>query len=575
MSTLKERSVARVSAQEAPEIACRTCGYDLTGIGSGPCPECGDAEPRSTALGKATAHGATWVMTTAILGKLATSVAHVLLGWILLPEHFGIFAGAVSIAGLLNLLRDGGTNFILTQQGMKRYERVAGALFWMGFVFSVLSSLLLLAAAWPLAMYAFEKPTPEAFWIIAIVAISNPINVVGAQLQTKLRISLRFAEASRLVLTSSVLRQISTVAFALLGCGALSFAYPFIICAVYETIWGYRATREPVWSRPPEFHLWRGLMRQSLWALAGSSTNYLLDSGPNIVAMRLVDAATLGEFYFAFQITAQLGVLLGFAVQIVLFPILARLNEEPARQAAAIVRSLHAIMLAGAGASLALVVAMEPLQRIIWPGKWEQAVIAVMVLGVFYPWRISFGLTTAVLHARGRFKRHALLTLFEGGGLMVATGIACVVAPNPVGLAWFTGVWLFIARACVTFYILRMQDVPRVSIVEAIFPAWIIGGVAAGAALSLDHFLRIASPVSQRLLPLLQSWSGDAKPELLHRIADASGEGVRLVALLLAFTLVFAGLVRALLARHVQDALALAPRRVQVPVAFALGIKMT
>lgn len=573
MSTLKERSVARVSAQEAPEIACRTCGYDLTGIGSGPCPECGDAEPLSRALGKATARGASWMMATTILSKIATSIAQVALGWILLPEHFGVFAGAASVAGLLNLLRDGGTNYILTQRGIRSYERIAGALFWMGFAMSMISSLILLAAAWPVAMYGFAEPTPEAFWIIVIVAISNPINVVGSQLLTKMRIGLQFAEASRLLLYSAMLRQAATVLFAYLGCGAMSFAYPYVICAVYESVAGYLATRERVWSRLPEIHLWRGLMRQSLWALAGASTNYLLDYGPNIVAVRLVDAATLGEFYFAFQITAQLGVLLGFAVQMVLFPVLARLNDEPERQSAAIVRSLHAMVLAGSGASMALVVAIEPLQRIIWPGKWEAAVAAVMILGVFYVWRISFGLSTAVLLARGRFKRHALLTLVEGLGLMGATALACWLAPSVAGIAWFVGVWLLVARFAVTYYVMRMHNVPRAAIFESLFPSWIIGGVAAGGALLVDHFFAIAGPVAERASPLAQSWLAGLKPETIRRVTDASGEGVRLLVLMLTFGVIFMALVRVMLARHVHDALSLAPERVRRPASALMGIR--
>lgn len=513
------------------------------------------------------------MLATTVLAKVGTSVAQVVLGWLLLDTDFGVFAAASSIAGFLNLLRDGGTNYLLIQRGVARYERLAGALFWMGMTVSVLSSILLVLAAIPISLYLYKEPNPTVFWIMLVIALSNPINMVGSQLLTKMRGDLRFAEVARINLASALLRQGATIVFAWLGAGPLSFAYPYLVCAAYESLAGYAATRERVWRRKPEPHLWRGLFRHSLWALMGSSTNYLLDYGPYIVGAVLVSPGVLGEFYFAFQITAQLGVLLGFAVQLVLFPIFTRLNDEPERQSSAIVRSLHAMVLAGSAASMAMVVTIEPLERAVWHGKWHPAVLAVMILGLFYQWRISFGLTSAVLHARGRFKRHALLTLVEGVGLMVATLLACLIKPDPAGLAWFTGSWLFIARFGVTAFVLRAHGVSMGAMVEALFPAWVIGAVAAGAALALDRYVAIAGPMQEWLAPRLVSWFHAKDLSRMELIAESVAQVARAGVLFAVFAVVFMGLVRVVLARHVHDAIALAPERLRRPASILLGIR--
>jgi O-antigen/teichoic acid export membrane protein len=246
----------------------------------------------------------------------------------------------------------------------------------------------------------------------------------------------------------------------------------------------------------------------------------------------------------------------------VLFPAFARLNNEPERQRRAVVRATRAIMLSGTAACLALAVVVEPVEHILWRGKWQEAVWPVVILGLFYPWRITFGLTVSVLQGQGRFKRVALLTFVEGVGLVLAALAASVLVPTPMGLALFSGVWLFVARLAITCFTLRTIGVGWGETLWSIFPAWILGCAATGATLGLDHLLGPG--------PRIASALGAAMP---GSWADLLAEFFRAGMLGLTAAGLYGVGCRLIIADHMLDLLSVAPARLARPAAALFRLR--
>jgi len=98
---------------------------------------------------------------------------------------------------------------------------------------------------------------------------------------------------------------------------------------------------------------------------------------------RFLAKEVVGLVQFATVTTAQVGVLLSYSFQDVLFPALVHVKIGRARLRDALLRALSAIMLVGTAASLGLAVVMEPLERFLWHGKWASAVPAIQGFGVF------------------------------------------------------------------------------------------------------------------------------------------------------------------------------------------------
>ncbi len=556
------------------------------------------ARERSSApaMGRTVGGGISWIVVSTILSKLFTSVAQVALGWLLTHEEFGMYAKATAAFGILSLLRDGGASTILVQRGAREHALVSGTLFWMAMAFSAVSATGLAAISWPLSVYWYQQPAITK--LILILAISMPMGVPGFMVLCKLRMDLRFAEYSKQQTWSALVRQVSTILFAgagLLaqlvgvvlmlawlglgapaegmgavwhdaatwaiswgGLGAMSLVLPILVIALFDFVTGYRLTRDRPWERPANPRTWRSYWSQGKWVVFGTMGNVFLDWGPFFVMGRMMTEAATGVFFFAFQITAQIGVLLGWGMQQILLPVLSMLDNEPVRQRQAMVRALHAMMLVGSFCCVGLAVVIDPIEDLVWRGKWRESVLPVVVLGMAFPWRITFGLTSAVLQAQGRYKRLSALTWAEGLGLMGVTAAACTQDPSPLNVALWTGGWLFVARFAITAYVLRHSGARKREVLEAVFPAWLLSLIAAGVALWADGSLA--------LKPTLVGTAGHLLGANHPGVALTVGQLARAAALGLICTLVFALLTRVMLAHQLRDALGVAPAKIRGPM---------
>lgn len=576
----------------AQALICAGCGYSLDGLASpGLCPGCSIPTPSpKEALTATVGRGASWVMLGTALAKFAALVAQIILGWKLTEVQFGVFATAAAIGWFIAILKDAGTNAMLLQRGAVNYERVAGPLFWMNTTLSVACALAISGiAAWILAVpppihfdllllppgigvWVRTSPPhhPEVAWILFVIAASTPMQVVGGQLQTKLRQDLRFARYSHIVLVSALVRQVATVALALSGFGAMSFAWPYILCAVYEGVASHRATKEAVWKRSPEFHLWGSFLRQGSWTLIGTASNFALDQGAYLILGSMVTKAITGQFYFAFQLTAQAGVLLGFAVQQVLIPALVQLNSQAQRQAEAALRALRVMSLIGSVVCVGLSVGIEPLEAIIWRERWAPAVPAIIILGIFFAWRINFGLTTALLHAQGRFKRHAFLTAFEGVGVMVCTAIAASFKDADVSfISWWVGGWLMVGRFVVTMLVFREMKIDALRIIAAVLWSWSLAVGCGLLTLGLDRWLHLLARFTALSRGLLSTLSVQ-HPRIW--MVEVPAQAMRLVVLGSTFLLFFLIASRSLVRIHLVDTLNVVPARFRGHVARLLAL---
>jgi O-antigen/teichoic acid export membrane protein len=560
--------------------------------------EAGSAREGSSApaMGRTVGGGISWIVVSTILSKVFTSVAQVALGWLLTREEFGMYAQATAAFGILSLLRDGGASTILIQRGARDYAHVSGALFWMAMVFSTASALGLAAIARPLSIYWYQQPAITT--LILILAISMPIGVPGFMLLGKLRIDLRFAEYSKQQTWSALVRQVSTILFAASGLmaqvvgvvlmlawvghgapaeglgaawhdvarwaiswgglGALSLVLPILVVALFDFAMAYRLTRDRPWRREAKPGTWGGYWSRGKWVVFGTLGNVFLDWGPFFVMGRLMTEAATGVFYFAFMITAQVGVLLGWGMQQILLPVLSMLDNEPVRQRQAMVRALHAMMLVGSFCCVGLAVVIDPIEDLVWRGKWRESVLPVIVLGMAFPWRITFGLTSAVLQAQGRYKRLSVLTWAEGLGLMGVTAAACWQDPSPLNVALWTGGWLFVARFAITAYVLRHSGARKRQVLEAVFPAWLLSLIAAAVTFWADGALALKATLVGTAGRLLGAYHPG--------MALTVGQLARAAALGLICTLAFAVLTRVMLAHQLRDALGVAPAKIRGPL---------
>lgn len=433
-----------------------------------------------------------------VVSKFAAFASNIVLAWILAPDDFGIYGTAIAVAAVVAIFRDGGVRELLVQRGAQQYDGLAGPIFWYGLTISGLAGAALAAAApWIAELYEM----PGLVWPLVVIAISLPLGVPGSVLRSRLRIDLRFGTLGNITLISNVLRYASTIGFALLGAGPLSFVLPLILMALYEWVAGAIVTRENPLRHAFGFSRWGEIFHQTKWLIIGAFAFMMVEQGDYLVAGVFVNEATMGFYFFAAQLLFQTSyAMLSYTAQLVLFPSLVKIVGEPERKLQASLRFLNSLMLIVAPMSIGLAVIAQPLFDVLLQPKWQASVLALQVLAALYPMRCTIGLTTSILWAQGRFKRNAAYMLFEGAVLLATTAATAKIWGTPVAIAAGVGVSLSITRLIVCVLTFRVMGGRALEVIGGCIYAWALALGAAAAAMWFDGQFTSTLPAIVRLL---------------------------------------------------------------------------
>lgn len=527
-----------------------------------------DADP---GLARRTVRGLMWFLINVILGKGLSFASFIVLGWVLSKEDFGVYASAFALAAFAQVFRDGGVTYLLPQRGEAEFQRIAGPVFWMAAAFNLAVGAVLAAAAWPAAAYYDDPRIARILWIIALaVPLATPATVFTAVLQMR----LRFDAASRIGIASSITRNVSIVILALAGAGPLSFVIPLVLVAVVEGALGYLAVREAVWLRRPDLRAWPELFSASRWLILTVIASAGINQGAYLALSAVAGPRVVGLFFFAYQLVLQIDALLNYAVGFVLLGAFSSIKESEQRQQAAAVRAARALALIATPATVGLAVVAAPFERLVWGGKWAEAVFAVQAIALFCAWRIVFAVPASATQARGLWKYNAALLIV--GGLVTIAGITVAALINPDADTAGLAMGLVNILGLGGLYLLGMHriGVSPGRALGAVLRIWLIGIVAAGLTAALQQLLApwlaslstAASGAGGRAAAAAAQWLSldpQTAAAAQARTAIAFSAAAELLLLGVAFTKFFLVGLRLAAPGAVRDALSLAPARIR------------
>lgn len=456
-----------------------------------------DVSPPQSGLGRVFGRGISWSFAATLWTKAGSFAAQVVLGYLLSDGDWGVYAIAISLATLLMTLQNGGAYELVVQRGAASFASLRGPVLWMALSFNV-SIAVTLAVAAPLAAAFYREP--EVSFILWILSGTVVLSTPGLLLATKLRIDLRFGVLARLQMFSACMRYGGTVILALLGLGPLSFVLPLPLIAVTEFVILATITRESPWRDRAWPSRWRSLLREVRWLLLGTVATVLMTMGDYLVLGRLVSAEVVGVYYFAFQLTAHVSMLAASNAEAVLMPTLTRFVADPERQRRATLRALRSLILVAVPLNLGLVVTIEPLESLIWRGRWEDAVAPVEILSVMLPVRLSLLILSSSLKARGQFRAWALLSLIQGIGLVTVAGVAGSIYGDATRIALVIALYFLVVSPVALWLALKSLGVTARDLVAAIMPAWLIAFAIAGAYFAVGRTLLARLPTTAHVL---------------------------------------------------------------------------
>lgn len=376
-----------------------------------------------------------WMFAGSMLSRLATLAGQVVLGWLLLADDFGAYAFAISIAGVVAAVRNGGTAQVIVQRGGE-YAQHSGLFFKYSLAFNLVAMLALLAIGIP--MWAGGAP---AGLILCSMAMAIPLGTPSVLFKAKLTIDGRFQEVAKIGLGSALLWQATIVYFAWLGWGALSFVLPPLLQALYENLAGWRYVKQlPQLRQSQTREQYLQLFRETRWLMLSAAMLAPATSGTYLVVAMLHDVATTGIYFFAFQLVVAFGTPIYGAVESVLPSLFVKMEPDRARQAATYVRAIKAALLLGLPVTAVFSLAIPDVMHFLWQGKWDVAAPLVQVLAACVPAWIVVAIVRSLVEARGLWRLRFVIVSFYGLGGMAAAAIGALTG-GPQSVALFVTVY--------------------------------------------------------------------------------------------------------------------------------------
>ncbi len=364
--------------------------------------------------------GTIWMFFTTGIGKIATLLTQIVLGWVLSKQDFGLYALALSVATSVSLLRNGGTQQILIQRG-ERYSDLAPLIVKFAFYFNCTAFLILLILA-PVAAQIYDAP--ELTWMIGFIALSFLLMTPSLIFRAKLSIAKRFKSFALIKLSSDLVRQFSTMFFALIGIGPLSFVLPMAIEPVLWGVLGWICVKQWPNSLKLTWKKFKEIFKDARWVMLGTLAISVTQNGDYFIIGLFESKTDLGIYFFSLQLTVAVSVLFVSTIETVMLPILAPLKMNLPQLKDTFKLVLRNINFIGIPLTVGLFFSIEPLVGLFWQGKWEDAVPIAQILSLTVPANLLVSLGRTLTEALGYWRYRLWLIGGYGLGGMITVAIA-------------------------------------------------------------------------------------------------------------------------------------------------------
>jgi O-antigen/teichoic acid export membrane protein len=409
----------------------------------------------------------------------------VVLTRLLSPADFGLVGAALVVITFSLAFSQMGLGPALVQRPALEPGHISTAFFAStGFGFLVALVVWLIAPL--LAMFfRMENLTPVVRWLAIVFPISGLTVVAENLLLRDLRFRLL---ANTDVIAYAVGYGVVGVTLALLGRGvwALVAAQATQVCV--RNIILLRA-KPPLFHPRPSRRCFRELLGFGAGISAARAGFTVANQVDNFVVGRWQGAVALGLYSRAFQLMAVPTALLGDVLDRVLFPTMARVQDDSRRLSSAYLQGTAIIALVTLPASVVSAILAPELVAVAFGPKWTALVPVFQVLALGMLFRTSFRLSDSLSRATGRVYRRA----WRHGVFAILVFLGALIGQRfgVTGVAYGVLVALFLIYLLMAQLALHVGQVSWLRYLGAQVPAMrltlVTGAVTLGVSMGLHH----------------------------------------------------------------------------------------
>ena len=390
-----------------------------------------------------------------------------LLARILAPNQIGVVAAAGAVAGLLSMISSFGVNsWFIQARTLSSETRAVGR----GTLILLASLMVTLAEVFaPLAGQWFNNPdVAKVLRLVAPLFLLQPLTLIAeANLMRRLRardVVVSDFMAS-LVGGGAVTLPLALAGFGIWAMAVGSVAHGITRCLIVCLFDG-EALRIRIGPRRSLL-----VLRHGIGYLLNGLLNLAYADAPKWVVGRYLPASDLGLLSRAVALVGYPGSMFAAAVERVVFPAVALLQDETIRLRQGIIEAIQLIAIVGVPLTVALILLGDVTIGGVLGPTWLGAVAPFKILAVATYFRLADRLNWIILRGVGRPYR--LVWLQVGSLALIAAGCAITA---PMGLSAVAGV---IAASAIVTYGVNTYFAMRA--VEVGASAW-LGALSQGGA---------------------------------------------------------------------------------------------
>lgn len=462
--------------------------------------------------------GLAWVGASQVVMQITRLVVALVVARLLGPSEFGLAALALVFASLVLVFSDLALGAAIVQsKELSEDDRCTA--FWVTVAGGALFSVIAVFLAGPLARMYGE---PDVQPLLAVLSSSFVLTAVGATHQALLLREMAFRNLELLVMAGALAGSLVAVGLAVAGAGAWAIIGQHVAVAALTSalLWRVSAWR-------PSFTISRESLRR-LTAFSSPLVGhrllyYVHQNADNLLIGKAFGTAALGAYAIAYNVMLVPASRIGGPIQRVLAPAFARMQDEPARIAAAWARVGRIIAAIAVPALAGVAVVAPDFVAVVLGEEWSAAIPLIQVLAWVGILQAIQTVNVDILVARGR-----TATMFRYSLLFVTAHLIAFVVGlqfGVIGVAAAYAVSSTLVEPILTVITARNLGVSPLVLVRAVIGVFQAGAVMALAVLlSRMALVSAGVPAMPRLALLIVVGLAVYVPMCAWRVPELRGE---------------------------------------------------
>lgn len=449
-------------------------------------------EPRQTGrqIAQKTVRGIFWNFLAYGLSKGIVLVTTSILARVLSRDDFGLVAVAVVAINYLSVVKDLGLGVALIQR-RGDVNDAANTVFTLNVILGFFLSAILFPIA-PFVADYFKDPmvVPVLRWL----GLSFFINSIGSVHVVWLMRELDYRRKMIPDITSALIKGLASIGLAFAGFGVWALVWGQLIGAATSVILFWI-----VYPWRPRFALDRkvtgALMKFGLSVIGGDILSVSIDNLGHIIIGRLFGLAQLGIFSLAYRLPEMLLIGNLWIMASVTFSAFSSIQDQRDELRRGFLASVRLVQLFAIPICLGLVIAADPIVRVVFGEQWLDSIPILRVLAV-YALVTSIGYHIGdVYKAIGRPDILLKLTIFTLA--VIAPALLIGSRYGLLGIAWAYVVAFLIDRVVGILVATRFIEVSLMDVFREMSPALRGGLVMTAAALPVLYWTEPLGPFLQ------------------------------------------------------------------------------